>query len=507
MKLENLIEGLSVVQLAGEVERKDIGMICYDSRKVVKNSIFVAIKGFNFNGHDFVMDAIAKGATAVVLEDDSEISNDYLIHQNVTKILVKDARKALAILSKNFFKNPSEKINLIGVTGTNGKTSITYFVKSILDYAGYKTGLIGTIANYIGNELIPSEKTTPESVELNQLLERMVNENCTHCVMEVSSHSLELSRVYGIKFKAGIFTNLTQDHLDFHKTMENYFLAKKKLFDALIENSFAIVNIDEEYGKRIAVDTQAQLITYGNSKAANYRFQNPTYTFEQLKFELDHQGRLYPVVANVTGTFNVYNLTASIAVCHQLGIDLEKILEALKNLKQVPGRFEVVGNYPVKVIVDYAHTADALKNVLLTIREILKLNNSTSKIITVFGAGGDRDRTKRPMMGSVVEELSDLAIITNDNPRNEDPQQIFRDILDGVVNKNKFKVIEDREEAIREAISTASAGDVVLLAGKGHEAYQIIKDKRISFDDRVEAQKILKEIFGKWELLFPILRN
>lgn len=497
MKLENLIEGLSVVQLAGEVERKDIGMICYDSRTVVKNSIFVAIKGFNFDGHDFVMDAIAKGATAVVLEDDSKISNDYLIHQNVTKILVKDARKTLAILSKNFFKNPSEKIKVIGVTGTNGKTSITYFVKSILDYAGYKTGLIGTIANYIGDELVPSEKTTPEAVELNQLLERMVNENCNHCVMEVSSHSLELSRVYGINFKAGIFTNLTQDHLDFHQTMENYFLAKKKLFDALNENSFAIVNIDDEYGKRILLDTKAHLITYGNSEAAHYRFQNPTYTFEHLKFELSHQGKLYPVVANVTGTFNVYNLIASIAICHQLGIDLEIILEALQNLKQVPGRFEVVGNYPVNVIVDYAHTADALKNVLLTIREILKLNNSMGKVVTVFGAGGDRDRTKRPKMGSVVEEFSDLAIITNDNPRNEDPQQIFNDILNGVNNKNKFKVIEDREEAIREAISTANVGDVVLLAGKGHEAYQVIKDKRISFDDRIEAQKILKEIFGK----------
>ncbi|MCX8057439.1 MAG: UDP-N-acetylmuramoyl-L-alanyl-D-glutamate--2,6-diaminopimelate ligase [Ignavibacteria bacterium] len=496
MKLENLIEGLSVIQLAGEVERKDIGMICYDSRKVVKNSLFVAIKGFNFDGHDFIMDAISKGATVVVLEDDSKVSNDYLIHQNVTKILVKDSRKALAHLSKNFFKNPSEKIQLIGVTGTNGKTSVTYFVKSILEKAGYKSGLIGTIANYIGDEIIPSEKTTPESVELNQLLERMVNENCKYCSMEVSSHSLELHRVYGLKFKVGVFTNLSQDHLDFHGTMENYFLAKKKLFDYLDSDSIAVVNFDDKYGREIIKDTKAKVVSYGSTEGVDYRFVNPTYSFEQLNFDMIIDGVAYPIRANVTGTFNVYNLTASIAVCHQLGIDIKTIQDAVNNLSQVPGRFEVIGNYPVKVIVDYAHTHDALENVLLTIREILKQNNSKSRVITVFGAGGDRDKTKRPKMAKVVEKYSDYAIITSDNPRNEDVNEIFADILSGIYDVWKFEVIEDRDTAIMKAIVLANPNDVVLIAGKGHETYQIIKNEKIPFDDRLVAKKHLRGVYG-----------
>lgn len=497
MKLENLIEGLSVIQLAGEVERKDIGMICYDSRKVIKNSLFVAIKGFNFDGHNFVMEAIAKGAKAVVIEDNSKVSNDYLIHQNVTKILVSDSRKALAILSKNFFNNPSEKIKVIGITGTNGKTSITYIIKSILDYSGKKTGLIGTIANYIGEQKLPSEKTTPESVELNQILNQMVNENCQFCVMEVSSHSLELNRVYGINFHAGVFTNLTQDHLDFHKTMENYFLAKKKLFDSLNENAFAIINFDDEYGRKIISDTKAKVISYGSSENVDFRFINPKYSFDQIEFEILYNGKTYPVQTNLTGTFNVYNLTAAIATCVNLGIEIEQIQEAVRNISRVPGRFELVGNYPVKVIVDYAHTSDALVNVLQTIRLILKSNNSKSKIITVFGAGGDRDRTKRPKMGRVVEELSDFAIITSDNPRNEELSQIFNDILSGINDKSRFQVIDDREMAIRKAIQMAEDGDIVLVAGKGHEAYQLVKGQKIPFDDREVAQKILKEMFEK----------
>mgnify|MGYP000589706881 CR=1 FL=1 len=497
MKLENLIEGLSVIQLAGEVERKDIGMICYDSRKVIKNSLFVAIKGFNFDGHNFVMEAIAKGAKAVVIEDNSKVSNDYLIHQNVTKILVSDSRKALAILSKNFFNNPSEKIKVIGITGTNGKTSITYIIKSILDYSGKKTGLIGTIANYIGEQKLPSEKTTPESVELNQILNQMVNENCQFCVMEVSSHSLELNRVYGINFHAGVFTNLTQDHLDFHKTMENYFLAKKKLFDSLNENAFAIINFDDEYGRKIISDTKAKVISYGSSENVDFRFINPKYSFDQIEFEILYNGKTYSVQTNLTGTFNVYNLTAAIATCVNLGIEIEQIQEAVRNISRVPGRFELVGNYPVKVIVDYAHTSDALVNVLQTIRLILKSNNSKSKIITVFGAGGDRDRTKRPKMGRVVEELSDFAIITSDNPRNEELSQIFNDILSGINDKTRFQVIDDREMAIRKAIQMAEDGDIVLVAGKGHEAYQLVKGQKIPFDDREVAQKILKEMFEK----------
>ena len=497
VKLENLIDGLQIIQLAGEVERKDIVMICYDSRKVVKNSIFVAIKGFNFDGHNFIMEAIAKGATAIVLEDDSKVSNDYLIHQNVTKILVKDSRKALAHLSKNFFRNPSQRIKVIGVTGTNGKTSLTYFVKSILENAGKKTGLIGTIANYISNEIIPSERTTPESLELNQLLDRMANEGCEFCVMEVSSHSLELHRVFGIDFKVGVFTNLTQDHLDFHQTMENYFLAKKKLFDALSKDSLAISNYDNEYGEKILKDTKARIIFYGSNEKCNYRFENVSFTFDGIKFDLVYQGERIPIQSNITGTFNTYNLLAAISVCRELGVELDVIKSAVQNLKQVPGRFELVGNYPVKVIIDYAHTHDALENVLNTIRTILKSNNSKAKVITVFGAGGDRDRTKRPKMGKVVQSLSDLAIVTSDNPRFENLQQIFDDILSGMKKDETVILIEDREEAIKKSIELANEGDVVLIAGKGHETYQIVKNQRIPFDDKKVAEKYLQERFGK----------
>lgn len=497
MKLENLIERLQIIQLAGEVERKDIGMICYDSRKVVKNSLFVAIKGFNFDGHNFIMEAIAKGATAIVLEDDSKISNDYLIHQNVTKILVKDSRKALAQLSKNFFKDPSSRLNVIGITGTNGKTSVTYFIKSILESAGKKTGLIGTIANYIGDEIVPAEKTTPESFELNQLLDRMSNEGCEFCVMEVSSHSLELNRVYGIDFKVGAFTNLTQDHLDFHLTMENYFNAKKKLFDSLSQNSIAVSNFDDEYGEKIVSDTKAKVVFYGSKEKCDYRFENVSFSFDGISFDLLHKNKIIPVRSNVTGTFNVYNLLTAISVCKELGLDLNVLQSAVNRLKQVPGRFELVGNFPVKVIVDYAHTHDALENVLKTIREILKANKSNAKVITVFGAGGNRDRTKRPKMGKVVQSLSDLSIITSDNPRFENLQQIFDDILSGMQKDENVLVIEDREEAIKKAINLANEDDVVLVAGKGHEKYQIVRDQRIPFDDKQVAERFLMERFGK----------
>ncbi len=497
MKLENLLNGLSVIQLAGEVERKDIGKICYDSRSVEKNSIFVAIKGFNVDGHNYVMEAIAKGATVVVLEDDSKISNDYLIHQNVTKILVRDSREALAILSKNFFKEPSKKIKVIGVTGTNGKTSVTYFIKSILDKSGIKTGLIGTITNYIGNEPIPSEKTTPESVELNQLLARMVDEGCEFCIMEVSSHSLELKRVHGIEFTTGVFTNLTQDHLDFHHTMDNYFNSKKKLFDSLSEDAIAITNIDDEYGREIVKDCKAKIYSYGTSDEADFQFINPEFSFGEITFDLIHNNKIYPIHAFLTGTFNLYNLTSAIATCYLFGLPLEKIQELVKNNLNVPGRFELIGNYPVKVIVDYAHTHDALENVLKTIRKIIETNKSKNKIITVFGAGGDRDRTKRPKMGHVVEELSDFGIITSDNPRTENLQQIFNDILSGITHSEKFKIIDNRYEAIHEAIRMAKDGDVVLIAGKGHEAYQIIGTQKIPFDDRKVAKEILEEIFQK----------
>jgi len=496
MNLERLLAGLEVIQLSGEVERKDVVDISYDSRKVKRNSLFVAVKGFNVDGHDFVMEAIAKGATVIVIEDDSKISNDYLVHQNVTKILVKDSRKALAVLSNNFYEKPSTRLKIIGVTGTNGKTTTTYVIKSILERAGYKTGLIGTIQNFIGDTVIPAEKTTPESPKINDLFTRMVEAGCKYCVMEVSSHSLELNRVYGVNFTGAIFTNLTQEHLDFHKTMENYFNAKKKLFDELNLDAIAIVNIDDEYGKKITLDCKAKIVSYGSSLEADYRFVEPKISMNGIEFILFAKGENYSVKSNLIGRFNIYNLLGSIATCAELGIDIPVIVESMRNLKPIPGRFEVVGNYPVKVIVDYAHTPDALENVLSTIRDILKYEFSNSRVFTVFGAGGDRDRTKRPFMGKIVQSLSDVVIITNDNPRFELPSQIFNDILSGLELNENVLVIEDREEAIKRAIQMARNGDVILVAGKGHENFQIIKDKVIPFNDREVVERYLIKRFN-----------
>lgn len=497
MKLENLLSELEVVQLAGEVERKDIVAIAYDSRKVKRNFLFVAVKGFNVDGHNFIMEAIANGATAIVIEDDSKVSNDYLIHQNVTKILVKNSRKALAILSKNFYQNPSSKLKIIGITGTNGKTTSTYLTKYILEGAGYKTGLIGTIQNLIGDQIIPTEKTTPESIELNELFSQMIEAGCSHCVMEVSSHSLELDRVYGVKFSAAIFTNLTREHLDFHGTMENYFNAKKKLFDSLDEEAIAVTNIDVEYGKEIVSDCKCKVVTYGSAENADYRFSNLAISLEGLDFTLTTKGERYNIHSNLIGRFNVYNLLGAIAVGAERGIDLSIIAKSVERVNFVPGRFELIENYPVKVIVDYAHTPDALENVLGTIRELLKYHRENSRVITVFGAGGDRDRTKRPFMGRVAQSLSDIIIITNDNPRFESPAQIFNDILSGINKNENTYVIEDREEAIAKAIQLAKDNDVILIAGKGHENYQIVQNKVIPFNDREIASKYLSRRFGK----------
>ncbi len=498
MKLENVIEGLKVIQLAGEVERKDITAIEYDSRNVKQGSLFVAIKGFTTDGHKFVMEAISKGAIAVAIEDDSSISNDYFVHQNITKILVKDSRKALAQISSKFYKDPSRKIKIIGVTGTNGKTTVTYILKSILEQTNSKVGLIGTIKNYIGNDVIVSDKTTPESLELNQMFYKMAEAGCTHCVMEVSSHSLELDRVYGIEFCGAIFTNLTQEHLDFHNDMESYFQSKKKLFDRLNKHSIAVSNFDDPYGKRILTNTPAKNISYGSSRSYNYSFANESYDFASTSFDLHYDNQKRKISSNLVGKFNIYNAAACAALCRELGIDENSITSGIAEVQVVPGRFQAVGStYPIKVIVDYSHTSDALENCLLAINEIIQNQKRNSKVITVFGAGGNRDKTKRPLMAKAVEKYSNKLIVTSDNPRNEDPEKIIEDILAGVSNKAKVRTISDREEAIREAIMNAEIDDVVLIAGKGHEDYQIIGDKKIHFNDKEYAEKYLKEKFGK----------
>lgn len=488
MELTDLINSVKAIQVTGNVQRKEISNIVYDSRLVTANSIFVAIKGFNTDGHNYIIDAINKGAEAIILDNNNVVPEEVFIHRNVTKILVRDTRIALAELSKGFYKDPSSKIKLIGVTGTNGKTTTTWLIKSIFDYAGLKSGLIGTIANYIGEVKLESKLTTPESSDLNNLLTQMISNECKYAVMEVSSHSLSLNRTYGLDFKFAIFTNLTIDHLDFHRTFDNYLNAKKILFDRLQEDALSIINIDDNNAGSMVKNCKAKIITFGQNHSADYLISDITFDLNGTNFCLKHKDERFNIQLPLIGEFNAYNAAAAFIVSHQSGISVESILNGLKNSKQVPGRFEVIKseNKNVKVIVDFSHTPDSLEKAIRSLRKIVGQN----KIITVFGAGGDRDKTKRPLMGKIASELSDEIIITSDNPRNENPTEILNDILKGV-SKQNYLVIEDREQAIKTAIEKADDSTAILLAGKGHETYQIIKEVKYHFSDSEIARKYL----------------
>lgn len=487
MELTALLNSVNVVQVLGEVQRQDVGSIEYDSRKVKKNSIFVAIKGFNTDGHKFIVESINKGAIAVIVEDDSAVPVEIFTHSKAAKILVKNSRIALAELSKGFYKNPSLKIKLVGITGTNGKTTTAFYLKHIFENTGHKSGLIGTIANYIGDEVLDSKLTTPESNDLNEYFQRMISKNCTHAVMEASSHSLMLNRVYGLEFNCAVFTNITSDHLDFHGTFENYFNAKKTLFDNLDSNSFAVINADDLNAAKITANSKAQISTYGKSKSVDYKIYDIRFDLNGTSFKIKNNNNDYSINTSLIGTFNAYNATAAFAAARALEIDAEDIVKSIETTPQVPGRFEVIGKGAKKVIVDYSHTADSLKQALSAIREIVK---TEKKVITIFGCGGDRDKTKRPEMGKIASELSDEIIITSDNPRTENPFKIIEDIKLGIIKKN-FKVIENREEAIALTVSSSPEDSVILIAGKGHETYQEINGIRNHFSDQETARKYL----------------
>ena len=489
MELTELLNSVNVVQVLGEVQRQDVGSVEYDSRKVKKNSVFVAIKGFSTDGHNFVLDAINNGAIAAVIENDKAVPDEIFIHNKAAKILVNNSRIALSELSKGFYKDTSSRLKNIAITGTNGKTTTAFYLKHILENTGNKSGLIGTIANYIGDLKIESKLTTPESNDLNSLLYEMISQGCTHNVMEVSSHSLVLHRVHGLDFRCGIFTNITSEHLDFHSTFENYLNAKKILFDNLSENSFAIINADDPNSITLTKSTKAKKITYGVSDSADYKIYNIRYDLSGTKFNISCRFKEYSVSTSLIGTFNAYNATAAMAAAHSLGLDADKIVAAIKSVPQVPGRFEVIGSGSKKIIIDYSHTADSLKQALLAVREIVK---NHMKVITIFGCGGNRDKTKRPEMGRIASDLSDDIIITSDNPRTEDPFQIINDIKAGIV-KNNFKVIENREEAIALTLKSAPENSVILIAGKGHEDYQEINGVRNHFSDQETARKYLNE--------------
>lgn len=487
MELTELLNGVNAIQVTGEIQGKDVTTICHDSRKVEKNSVFVAIKGFNTDGHRFILDAINRGATAIILEDNKSVPEDIYTHEKVAKILVENSRKALAETSNILFRDPSKKLNLIGITGTNGKTTTTYFIKSILENAGNKTGLIGTITNYIGDEEVKSSLTTPESNDLNELLNRMYNEGCGYAVMEVSSHSLVLNRVYGLSFSSSVFTNITSDHLDFHATFENYLNAKKILFDSLNMSSFAIYNSDDSHSKKLVGNSKANLVSYGTSSNSDFILKNISYNLSGTTFTVEHKGDSFPVSTSLIGKFNAYNACAAFVVGFTSGIEEEKIIEGIQNTKQVPGRFEVISKGNKRVIIDYSHTADSLEKALLAVKDIVK---DSAPIYTVFGCGGNRDKTKRPVMGKIATEFSNYVLVTSDNPRFEDPFEIINDIKTGIA-KDNYKVIESREEAISYAIKNSEENAVILIAGKGHENYQEIKGIRNHFSDREVAEKFL----------------
>lgn len=489
MELTQLLNYVQAIQVTGEIQRRDVADIVYDSRKVQKNSVFVAIKGYKTDGHKFLQDAINKGAVAVVIEVGNAIPDEFITHAKIAKIVVNDCRKALAELSKGFYNDPSSKLKLIGITGTNGKTTSSFILRNILKNTDCKTGLVGTISNYVGDDKVDSKLTTPESNDLNRLFYDMLRAGCSHVVMEVSSHSLFLNRVYGLNFSAAIFSNITSDHLDFHKTFEEYLKAKKILFDGLNSDSFAIINSDDRSGKEIVKDCKAKVVTYGMADNSDYKIGKIRYDLNGTDFTITNNKVEYSISTSLIGTFNAYNATSAFATAHSLGIDADKIVDGIKSSPQVAGRFEVLGNLKKKVIVDYSHTADSLEKILQAVKEIVK---DEKQVVTVFGCGGDRDKSKRPVMGKVASELSDKVIITSDNPRTENPFEIIEDIKKGIV-KSSYIVEENREEAIKKAINSSNDDAVILIAGKGHEDYQEINGIRNHFSDREVAQKYLAE--------------
>ncbi len=469
----------------------EVHALQYDSRNIRPGDCFVAIHGSGTDGHRFVHDAINKGAKVIVVEDDNVAPDSLCMHAGVVKVVVQDSRRTLALLSANYYGHPSKKLTMIGVTGTNGKTTTTHILKSILEAAGQTVGLIGTIEYTIANETVPASHTTPESLELNALLSRMVEAGCTSVSMEVSSHALHQSRVAGIAFNAAVFTNLTQDHLDYHGTMEEYFKAKRILFDTLPSGSWTITNRDDDWGRKIFASATGGALSYGFDAEADVRIVGTEITIEGTTIDVMFRGDRVKIRSPLVGKFNVYNAVSAFSTAVALDVNRNAILKGIETLPPVRGRFErITSPAGWTAIIDYAHTPDALEKCLKTIQEIISTQRR-GKVITVFGAGGDRDRTKRPVMGKVASELSDVCIVTSDNPRTEDPNAIIRDILAGIPSRDGIIQQVDRRKAVEHALGIAHSGDVVLVAGKGHEDYQVIGTERIHFSDREIVQQFI----------------
>lgn len=482
-KLKDILYRVSIDAVRGTTDL-EVADVVFDSRKVVPESVFIAQKGTVSDGHQFIGKAISSGATAVVYEDDPQ---EFV--EGITYVRVENANEALAHIASNFYGNPSSQLTLVGVTGTNGKTTIATLLHQLFTKAGYKAGLLSTVKVVIGSENFPATHTTPDSVAINRYLRQMVDAGCTYCFMEVSSHGIAQKRTAALHFKGGIFTNLSQDHLDYHKTFAAYRDVKKTFFDVLPKTSFAVTNVDDKNGSYMLQNTSAKKISYSIQNPADVYGKVVENQFNGMLLQINNQ----EVWVQLIGKFNASNLLAIYATATELGLTSDEVLLHLSTLKSVSGRFQfIVSKTNITAIVDYAHTPDALENVLKTISEIRTRNE---QLITVVGCGGNRDKEKRPQMARIATNESDTVIFTSDNPRNEDPYEILREMETGVEpqNTNKYLTIEDRRQAIRTACKMANNGDIILIAGKGHETYQEIKGVKHHFNDIEEVINHLNE--------------
>jgi len=483
MRLENLLQNIYEGDIDTHCRDLEISSICCDSRQVKKGSLFITQKGSVYDGADFIEKAIDQGARVIVTDQEKR---NFRSKEGVVILKVGDTFQFLRDLAKRFYDHPSSQIKTIGVTGTNGKTTTVYLMEAILHESEHSCGVIGTVNYRIGERVLPSKNTTPGFLDNQMLFRELVDEGVEYCLMEVSSHALDQGRIDLIDFKAAVFTNLTSDHLDYHGTQENYFSAKASFFTRLSSDALAVINIDDIFGRRLFSKTKSKIRTYGIHNNADVKAVDVKIGISATEFKLVADEGQVNIRTKLVGQFNVYNILAAATACLGEGISLDKIRKGIENLSCVPGRLQRVEcGQDYTIFIDYAHTQDALENVLTTIRSTVD-----AKIILVFGCGGNRDRTKRPMMGAVASRLADFSVVTSDNPRNEDPQTIIDNIIEGFENDH-YEVIVEREEAIKKSLSLARKGDVVLIAGKGHETYQIFKDKTIHFDERQIIQQFI----------------
>ena len=491
-RVEDIVKVISPIRVEG-TQTAEVCHITADSRTVQEGSLFICLVGATVDGHSFVEKAVQDGAVAVV------VSKPVTVPDHVAVIYVEDTRQALQAAVPFFYDYPASKMRMIGVTGTNGKTTTTHIIAHLLRSQGYTVGVIGTVHILIDDQSYPIHNTTPDVADLQQILQQMVDAGVTHCIMEVSSHALALGRTAGVEYDTAVFTNLTQDHLDFHKTFDNYLAAKAKLFKQVSasyqvkEGKGAVINVDDAYGQSIVDVTTSPMITYSREGKGSMNASDLTVTAKSSQFTLNYDGKSYPISTKIAGMFNVYNTLAAVGATLYEGLSMEEIVKGLATFTAVPGRFELIEEgQDFAVVVDYAHTPDGLENILQTAKKIVE-----NHILVVFGCGGDRDATKRPIMGRIAAQFGDRVFVTSDNPRTEDPVQIVKDVevgvREGLHDDVTYEVIVDRREAIHKAIAEATTGDVVIIAGKGHEDYQILKDETIHFDDREVAREALKE--------------